>query len=92
MIELISAEQLGKAIERARRSNLFVKTTSFRRMYRVLNRENGNEYVVNFYVRNGKRYGHCSCLAGVNHQICKHIAAAASAHVGICAMRCGKSR
>lgn len=87
MIQLVSAEQLKNAIARAHRSNLFVKTTSISMMYRVLNRDNGKEYTVNFFVRNRKRYGHCDCLAGANHQPCKHLVAAAGVHIGICAMR-----
>jgi hypothetical protein len=63
MIELRSAAQLRKAIERARAGNLFVQLTSIYRQYRVTNRETGAEYIVNFFVRKGKRYGHCNCKA-----------------------------
>ncbi len=89
MIQLVSTEQLSKAIERARRSSLFVRLTSIRGMYRVENRENGNVYVVNFYLRKSDRtrWGHCTCLAGQNGQVCKHAVAAAGLHVGLSAIR-----
>jgi hypothetical protein len=89
MIQLVSKEQLARAAERARRSSLFVRLTSIRGMYRVENRENGNIYVVNFFVRKSDRtrWGHCTCLAGQNSQLCKHIAGAAALHVGLSAIR-----
>jgi hypothetical protein len=87
MIELRSAEQLKKATERARASNLFVQITSIYRQYRVTNRETGAEYVVNFFVRGGKRYGHCNCKAGTYNLACKHLSAAAGLHVMIAAAR-----
>lgn len=81
MIELISADQLAKATERAKASNLFVQPTTFLRQYKVTNRDNGNQYYVDFFVRNGKRYGHCSCKAGARNFLCKHLSAAAGYHV-----------
>jgi uncharacterized Zn finger protein len=81
MIELISAEQLAKATKRARAGNLFVQPTSFLRQYKVTNRENGNQYYVDFFVRNGKRYGQCTCKAGMNNRLCKHLSASAAYHV-----------
>lgn len=81
MIELISADQLAKATERAKASNLFVQPTTFLRQYKVTNRDNGNQYYVDFFVRNGKRYGMCSCKAGANHKACKHLSAAAGYHL-----------
>jgi len=87
MIELHSAEQLSKAIGRAKASKLFVQPTSLFRQYRVTNRETGAQYTVNFFVRGGQRYGHCDCKAGVRHMICKHLAAAAGLHVMIAAER-----
>ena len=81
MIELESAQQLSKATERAKASNLFVQPSGQFRMYYVTNRDNGNRYTVNFFVRNGKRYGHCDCKAGMNHVACKHLSAAAALHV-----------
>jgi uncharacterized Zn finger protein len=81
MIELINAEQLARATERAKASRLFVQPTSLQRQYRVTNRENGNIYTVDFFIRNGKRYGHCTCKAGMNHKQCKHLSVAAGYHV-----------
>ena len=81
MIELISADQLAKATERCKTSNLFVQPTTFLRQYKVTNRENGNQYYVDFFVRNGKRYGQCTCKAGINNKACKHLSAAAGYHV-----------
>ena len=81
MIELESAEQLSKATERAKAGNLFVQPSGQFRMYYVTNRDKGNRYTVNFFVRNGKRYGHCDCKAGMNHIACKHLSAAAALHV-----------
>ena len=87
MIELRSAEQLKKATERARAGHLFVQTTTIYRQYRVTNRETGAEYIVNFFVRNGKRHGHCNCKAGTYNIACKHLSAAAALHVMIAATR-----
>lgn len=81
MIQLISADQLSKATERARASKLFVQPTSLERQYRVTNRANGSTYTVDFFVRNGKRFGHCTCKGGVAGFACKHLAAAAGLHV-----------
>jgi hypothetical protein len=85
---LVSAQQMQRSIERARRSRLLVRQSSIRGMYRVLNRENGNEYVVNLFLRRSDRtrWGGCECLAGQNNQMCKHVAAV---HVGLSAMRRG---
>lgn len=81
MIQLNSAAQLTKAIERAKAGKLFVQTTSFFRMYRVTNRVNGNTYTVNFFVENGNRFADCTCKAGKNRIECKHVAAAAGLHI-----------
>jgi uncharacterized Zn finger protein len=81
MIELTSAEQLAKATARAKAGNLLVQTTSIFRQYRVTNRDNGKQYVVNFFIRDGKRYGHCTCKAGERNLVCKHLSASAGYHV-----------
>lgn len=80
MIELQSTEQLASAIERAHRDakNLVVRATGASRQYRVTNRARGTQYTVDFFVRNGKRFGHCSCKAGMNNIACKHLVAAAA--------------
>lgn len=90
MVQLISAEQISKATERARVSKLFVQATSFERQYRVTNRANGSTYIIDFFVRNRKRFGHCTCKAGERHLTCKHLAAAAGLHVMLAAARYGK--
>lgn len=88
MIELVSAEQLAKATERAKSSNLFVQPTTIFRQYRVTNRDNGNTYTVNFFVRrDGKRFGGCTCKAGERNLACKHLAVAAGLHVCIAAQK-----
>lgn len=88
MIELVSAEQLAKATERAKASNLLVQLTTIFRQYRVTNRDNGNTYTVNFFVRkDGKRFGGCTCKGGAAGYVCKHLAAAAGLHVCIAAQK-----
>lgn len=87
MIQLLNPEQLERATERAKAGRLFVQPTSIYRQYRVTNRETGAQYIVNFFVRDGRRYGHCTCKAGVNHMACKHLSAAAGLHVRIAAQR-----
>jgi uncharacterized Zn finger protein len=86
MVQLLTAEQLARATEKAKASRLFVKPLQWRQ-YRVTNRETGAQYTVDFFVRNGKRYGHCTCKAGMNHQACKHLSAAAGLHVMLAAQR-----
>ena len=81
MIELRDEEQLSKATERAKAGNLFVQPSGQFRTYFVTNRDNGNRYTVNFFVRDGKRFGDCDCKAGMNHVACKHLSAAAALHV-----------
>lgn len=81
MIQLQSAEQLIKATERAKAGKLFVQSTGMFRQYRVTNRVNGNQYIVDFFIRDGKRFGHCTCKAGQKNLACKHISAAAGLHV-----------
>ena len=86
MIELKSAEQLSKAIDRAKTGSLFVHFVQFRQ-FRVENRVNGHTYNVNFFVRAGRRFGHCDCKGGERGLVCKHLAAAAAVQTGIAAMR-----
>jgi uncharacterized Zn finger protein len=76
---LTTIEAMARAIERARAAKLFVQRTSIQRMYRVTNRDNGNQYVVNFFIRKSDRakFAHCTCPATT---VCKHIASAA----GLC--------
>lgn len=80
MLEIKSGEKMDKAIQRAKDAKLFVQATGFRE-YRVTNRETGTAYTVNFFVAAGKKYSECSCAAGINGQLCKHVAAALGLHV-----------
>ena len=86
MIELTTAERISRAIERAKKSKLFVQVIAWR-VYKVTNRENGRSYEVRFTVENNKRFGHCNCIAGEKNLACKHLAAAVSRHVVIAAER-----
>jgi uncharacterized Zn finger protein len=86
MIQLKNAEQMVRAIERAKAGRLFVRFIQFRQ-FRVENRVNGETYNVNFFVRNGKRFGHCDCKGGERGLVCKHLAAAAAVQTGIARMR-----
>ena len=81
MVELVSIEQLSKATQRAKAGKLFVQPSSLFRQYHVTNRETGAKYTVDFFVRNGKRFGQCSCVAGERNLVCKHISAACGYHV-----------
>ena len=83
MVQLISAEQLSKATERAKAGNLFVQPSGFLRQYHVTNRDTGARYTIDFFVRksDGARFGHCTCLGGQNNRACKHLSAAAAYHV-----------
>ena len=86
MIQLTTAEAIRKATERAKASKLFVQAIQWRQ-YHVTNRATGAQYVVDFFVRNGKRFGHCTCKAGLNNIACKHLSAAAALHVMVAATR-----
>lgn len=87
MIQIQSAQQLSKAAERARKGHLFVQQTTISRQYRVTNRDTGAQYTVDFFLRNGKRFGHCTCKAGMSNQACKHLSAAVALHVCLAAIR-----
>ncbi len=73
----ITKENIEKAVERAKQSNLLVKTIQFR-TYKVTNRTNGKSYTVNFYKVSGKKFAECDCPATV---ICKHIGGSIGWHV-----------
>lgn len=77
MIQLKSIEQLSKAIERAKASELVARATSASRQYRVENRENGAVYTVDFFRRkDGAKLAHCTCKGGARNLVCKHIVVA----------------
>jgi uncharacterized Zn finger protein len=84
MVELKTADDLSKASERARRGKLFVQVIGWRQ-YRVTNREKGTQYTVDFFVRDGKRFGHCTCKGGLRNLACKHLSAAAARHITLAA-------
>ena len=89
MIELKEKSQLENAIQRAKSEAkyLLVQRTSVARQYRVTNRRSGNIYLVNFFVRkDGKRFAHCSCKAGLQNIACKHLAAAAGLNMYLAAV------
>ena len=92
MIQLTTAEALARATERAKAGNLFVQATGLFRQYRVTNRETGSQYIVDFFFRNGKRFGHCTCKAGQANKTCKHLSAAAGLHVMVAAKRAEVSK
>jgi uncharacterized Zn finger protein len=83
VVELKSREQLAAAIEHARREakNLVVRATDASRRYVVANRARGTSYTVEFVVRGGRRFGRCTCMAGVNNVACKHLAAALNSYL-----------
>jgi hypothetical protein len=85
MIELKTRTQLENAINKAKseRRNLVVRLTNAVRMYRIESKTSGNVYTVNFFIRNSRRFGHCSCKAGLNNIPCKHIAAAAALNMSL---------
>jgi len=85
MIELKTRAQLENAINKAKSEarNLVVRMTNASRMYRVESKISGNTYTVNFFIRNNRRYGHCSCKAGLNNQACKHLVAAAALNMSL---------
>ena len=86
MVQLSSTKQLAKAIQRAKTGRLFVRFVQFRQ-FKVENRQTGATYNVNFFVREGRRFGHCDCKGGERGLVCKHLAAAAAVQTGIAAMR-----
>ena len=80
IIELKNNEQLVKAIERAKSNakSLLVKRTDVPRQYRVVNKNTNQSYLIFFSVKNnGQKFANCTCKAGENGLICKHVAAAA---------------
>ena len=85
MIELKTRRELENAINKAKSEakNLVVRMTNASRMYRVESKTSGNTYTVNFFNRNNRRFGHCSCKAGLNNIACKHIAAAAALNMSL---------
>jgi uncharacterized Zn finger protein len=92
MIELKHTAQLDKAIARAKAADLFVQATDRFRQYTVTNRATGAEYNVQFVVSAGRRFATCTCKAGLNQQLCKHVAGAAALHLYIAAQHVAPQR
>ena len=86
MIQLLSAGQLSKATEITRKGHLFVQATGLSRQYKGTNRDTVILYVVDFFLRDGKRFGHCTCKGGLNNQACKHLSAAVTLHGSLAAI------
>ena len=84
MVELTEGGALGVATGRARAAarNWEIHMTGVGREYRVLNPKNGLGFTVTFRTgSDGKRFGHCSCVAGETDRLCRHIEAAAASNV-----------
>lgn len=94
MIQIQSKAQFSNAIERAKKERMLVSMIRFRE-YAVLNRSNGRRYVVMFEVRDGMKFGACSCEAGSpmrgnrRPMVCKHLLAALTVHMSLMAQRNG---
>jgi hypothetical protein len=86
MIQLTTAENIEKAINKARKVKPFVRINSFG-SYTVTNKQTGATYTVECLKRSGRRFAACSCKAGERGQACYHVAAAASAHIQLAAER-----
>lgn len=85
MIEL-TENTMQNAINKARaeRKNLIVRLTNAVRQYRVESKSSGKTYTVNFFIRNNRRFGHCTCPAGEQSKFaCKHLAAAAGLNMAL---------
>ena len=78
----LKREQMTAAIERAKSQKSHVRALGWR-VYAVTTGE-GHRYVVRFNVVDGRRFASCTCPARVT---CKHIAAAAQAHIVVAGMR-----
>lgn len=85
MFILKSREQIGKAIERARRRHTSVKFVAFGTY--LVRGAAGNFYTVRCERRGGQKVVDCSCAAGTFGSPCFHAASALSLHVGLAARR-----
>jgi len=73
-----NSKAMKRAAERAMQKPLKVRMITFR-TYSVLNGE-GKRYTVHFRKSNGAKWAECSCAAGMNGQLCYHIAGALPIH------------
>lgn len=86
MLLLANAATLRNAIRKARTVKPRVRVNRFG-SYAVTNKATGATYVVTCEKRDGKRYGHCTCVAGEQGIPCYHLAAAVGAHITLAAER-----
>ena len=80
MFILKSKEQIGKAIETARRRYTSVKFISFG-VYKVCG--TARDYTVRCERRDGRKVVSCECPAGQFGTVCFHSLAALSLHIGL---------
>ncbi len=74
--------KIDRAIARAKKESLFVgPSRTAQRCYKVENRTKGTTYTVNFFIRNGAKFAGCTCKAGEEGLICKHVAVALGCHI-----------
>jgi hypothetical protein len=86
MIELKSAEQMKRAITKAKKIRPFVRVIGFR-WYEVASADGRQTYTIHFRKQDGRRLGECNCKGGQKGLVCYHLAASAAVHIGIAAMR-----
>ena len=90
MIQIQSAAQFTKAVERLQRERLGVRRAEAH-MYEVTNKTKGTRYHVRFARQNGATFASCDCPAGLRHGraplMCKHVAAAVMVLRGVQEMR-----
>ena len=86
MIQLTTADKLQNAINKARTVKPRISVNQFG-SYTVSNKATGATYTVECAKRDGKRFAHCTCKAGIRGNACYHIAAAVSAHLQLAAER-----
>ncbi len=86
MVQLTTAEKIQNAISKARTVKPRVRVNRFGN-YTVENKQTGAAYTVECIKRDGRRFAHCTCKAGMRGQACYHIAAAVGAHIQLAAER-----
>lgn len=86
MLLLTTTATLRNAITKARAVKPRVRINAFG-SYTVENKATGATYKVTCEKRDGKRYGHCTCVAGEQGKPCYHLAAAVGAHIVLAAER-----
>lgn len=79
MIKL-TADNTAKAIERCKQLRPKVKFIQDRK-YVVYSANNSNVYHVQFFIKDGERFGQCECKASEFGLVCYHIAAGAIVNI-----------